>query len=590
MGNKSMMLDNLNTTIEGTLYRRVEPIGIGTSQAESLGSYLHRLAQEHCLEAVELIRYILSDSQLKHVRNGESFYSQWTYVLNGPTRRLLLLPQLVALLEKATGRSDVHALSLSSWTDVLSLSHVHRERMSWCPYCIGEQLEKKLPIYEPLAWTFNAVPKCVIHKRDLVSACVKCGHQPRYFERGLVLGYCPKCHCSFSERKEEECRTTNEYDVTAGGTTCILELIAASQKVDSRPQATCIPKVVDTYRRLHCEDKGSELARRIGVGQAIIAEKYLTKHLISLPLGVQLAQFFGVPVHQLLDEKYLSPLVALIHASVKCQTKKVAMQSGDWDKERILGQLNKLLRANPPLSLNKVAEHVGQTRRRLSMNFPEHCRRLAERYQEYCIAEKGYYPGQHLIAHESPEQLKALRDELNELVATLNPPETLAMIAARIRRDRGRLRKLFPEICSTIDEKYQEYSNRVRKYKGRLKDYTFDQLEKIMNEKLEAGAVIQSTQKIATELGVKQRLIKSLFPSQYDSLMQRYKASEQEQKYRARQNKESQLRELILCLHFSGEYPSTTEIGRRLGSAFFFNKSMHQIWSDTLFELGYRNS
>jgi hypothetical protein len=573
-------IDEIASHMTGLLYPSVQPMAVGTTQTESLGSYLHRLACAHSVEALDLLQYILEEAGLKKVRNGISFYAQFRYEEQDTIQ---MLPWLTSVLEISTRRQDLQSLSLSKWTNVLSMNHIHREFMAWCPLCIQAWQTANQTVYEPLSWTFNMVTTCSIHRGRLISKCSQCGYQPKYFDRGLVLGYCPRCHVSLGESAVTTlvAEARHEHVIEA-----IHDLIVATRSMDSIPQTTCIPGAVNLYKNSFCKGNGSELSRKIGIEQTLLLDKYMSNHRVSLSTSVQLAEFFEVPVHKLLNGQFINEVNAMLASPRSNEPNEKRANETDWNKESVREWLHAALKAYPPQALGRVAEHMGFTRRRLSLNFPELCQQISDRYKDFCIRQKGYYPGSHLNAPTSSDTQLAIKNQLLDFL-TKYPPYTVVEIANKVGKDKRVLQRDFPDLCDQLDKRYWEHKHEHQVYKGgKHKSYTRKELECLLNSKFQHEDVY-CTQSIAKELGLKQRVLKTLFPDLYAQITDRYNASQAEINQRLRENRQANLKKIIIEIHQSGYYPSTTRVIKALGKNPYKDNQLTQIWRDTLIELGY---
>ncbi len=88
----------------------LEPIGLGTSHAESLTSYIARLAEAHCLTPRLLLEREINSSNIQSSKQNNLFgIKKYSGEING---RGETATKLVQLLEKATLKENLRLLTL----------------------------------------------------------------------------------------------------------------------------------------------------------------------------------------------------------------------------------------------------------------------------------------------------------------------------------------------------------------------------------------------------------------------------------------------------------------------------------------------
>ncbi len=175
--------------------------GAGTSEVESLPSYLYRLAQLHGLFVGELVKFIGSsigkgpevpgDVALpKHpkpdelVRPSQSTVLLKTYLENGGVQPLQ--ESIFWLLE--------HTLCRSAGSIV--------KGFRWCPECFSEQQALDRPCYFKLIWHLGAVQKCPLHRTPFLSECEHCGCDQTSYKRAGSFDRCAQCEANLALRKK----------------------------------------------------------------------------------------------------------------------------------------------------------------------------------------------------------------------------------------------------------------------------------------------------------------------------------------------------------------------------------------------------
>jgi hypothetical protein len=189
------------------------PYEVGTIWAESLTSYLNRLGWRHGVSP----RTLVAQEMLPHLSNEhlplnwKSFYRQAALKLNGNGD---LAQTWSTLLERLTGRSDLHLLISQWWIGNLA-SHGHfKRRPIWCSVCYAEWKEKHLPIYQPLLWQYRVVTMCLQHKRLLDERCPYCHKTQSALSAKISQpGECTQCGIWLGTKADVESEPINDDEV-----------------------------------------------------------------------------------------------------------------------------------------------------------------------------------------------------------------------------------------------------------------------------------------------------------------------------------------------------------------------------------------
>ena len=170
------------------------PIGIGSAQVESLGSYVARLAWEHSVAPEALVRHILGFNHAQSIRrtsvNSVSRHLGVDYFagMSSSTQRR------VDVLETVTGQSNLAALTALRLGKTLSAFSILRYYAAWCPVCLTDDI---VP-YGRLLWEFECVDACPVHDLNLVTRCPRCRSSFGAFVWRGRPGFCPYCRIPVS--------------------------------------------------------------------------------------------------------------------------------------------------------------------------------------------------------------------------------------------------------------------------------------------------------------------------------------------------------------------------------------------------------
>ncbi len=166
------------------------PVGVGTSEVESLTSYLRRLAAAHGVTVSKLIQNeILPLCQPK--RGSSTFLGQKSRVVHGPGCSAL---EVTWALQRLTGQMQLTYLTFLPWADVIALDDMLRLERAWCPLCLEEQRQAEQPVVEPLLWTLQPIQLCVKHQFPLQSLCPHCQQPLPWLAAYSRPGFCSNCY------------------------------------------------------------------------------------------------------------------------------------------------------------------------------------------------------------------------------------------------------------------------------------------------------------------------------------------------------------------------------------------------------------
>ena len=168
----------------------LQPIAVGTSQVESLTSYIARLSAEHSVSP----RKLLCTEVLTHMGKVTQYYTSSpgfsAHQING-TRELA---EVIAVeFEELTMRHDLRPMTLRLWSNVLSQQRLLRKNRVWCASCYEERLVTERPLYELLIWSLAILTVCTKHHERLCSKCPRCKQQLPFLATDYRPGYCSRC-------------------------------------------------------------------------------------------------------------------------------------------------------------------------------------------------------------------------------------------------------------------------------------------------------------------------------------------------------------------------------------------------------------
>lgn len=483
-----------------TLLYDLPPIGIGTAEVESLTGYISRLAQEHRLSPVVLLKNSVSDiSELPHCLMQNSITATFAGGLNGIGEST---ETVTNILQAATQRNDIAFTSLISWKNKLSNYKLLKKHSAWCPQCFDEQRENGI-IYEKLIWCLHRINACHIHELPLVEQCPHCSKKLKVLSGKSRPGYCSSCLCWLGsnlvqfdefrnfrdddEKKIEIWKVIKAGEFLSGTPFDFVEANVKNQKENAFTQN------LSQLIKIHSEGSINQFSHETGLWHVtirrVIAAEVLPTLEMILTISIQINLFppdlfrFGENDYA---EKIISPVI-----------KKVT------SKEEMNKVLENFLKEHPPPSANEVARRTGWTTMRLQRHFPDEYRQIVKRYSDF-------------IKRKLPDLSDSEVESILQKASTEKPPPSLQSVFRKIGcKDTGyRYYQKFPELCLKIADRYK---------KSKLKKFDVPKAKKIMNSALDENPP-PSFSEVARRIGCTRENLRMKIPELSDALNRRYKS------------------------------------------------------------------
>jgi len=183
---------DLAVQFERSALYHLPPLGGGTWYAESLTSYLSRLAEAHLLSVRTLVREVFLSQKLRMKRANPTPHFWWMYgrMINGTSSWARWWAAKTARL---TGHHDLLLHNLVRWGTVLSVKNLMRPTAAWCAECLTQQRHVHQPIHMLLLWAIAVVKICPRHGVTLSECCPACARTQHPLEPSTRLGYCAHC-------------------------------------------------------------------------------------------------------------------------------------------------------------------------------------------------------------------------------------------------------------------------------------------------------------------------------------------------------------------------------------------------------------
>jgi hypothetical protein len=493
---------------------RLEPIGIGTPEVESLSSYLNRLAQAHCVMVTTLIthellpRLGLPASPKVHpastpARGGGRGLSQHlARQINGLGR---IAATWVAGLEALTGRRDLRFLTLLTWQAVLPTRHLFAPRIRWCPACFEAQRMAGHPLSMPLVWTLNPVTGCARHRHPFQSHCPGC-HQPLVAFSGCSRpGYCSRCGAWLGAvgpgaLSPVEPPAADAWHWPCWVGTTLGHLLQAAPRLECPPPRDTVARAFAAYHP-HRSTAGRPPSMVALGRQRVRSSRWAQgEHLMQLDLLLRFCWQRDISLVQFLTEP--PPVRVPPGAVARPLPAEPVMATTPGPRpgprcETVCGALEAALAtAGPLVSLRAVAQRLHIDTRTLWASAPDLCQHLVHRRTvalaqrrdrlhtllEHALREEPppvlrrvcqrgavptsmawyYYPElcRQIVARAAGERqhrVLRLQRAVEHAVYEETPPPTLKAVAARLGRSANSLRQYFPALCGQLTARHHAY-------------------------------------------------------------------------------------------------------------------------------------
>lgn len=362
--------------------------------SESLTSYLNRLGWRHGVAPriliAEVVTPYLNSDHLPP--QWGVFYQQSATHLNGNGSLAL---EWSTLLERLTGRSDLHLLTLLWWIGNLSNRGHLRTLPAWCPQCYRTWREQGSPIYQPQMWMFKIVTICPQHHRQLEDQC-PCCHKPQSFIATPKSGpgRCTQCGAWLDTELD-----TQPLPVGGDERSWQEWVIHVLKEMRSTSISSHLPQWELFFTNLTTclkEQRGyAQFARLTGFGRSLLyrwpdgtgtprPRTLSHPYIPSLETILECCYACNITPLQVMNNE-LASLIDLLQAGTAERPVRPRRPASDRvDRERCLELINAILEGREePLSLYQVGKRLGHNERTLHTHFPQECGLIIKRAQEH---------------------------------------------------------------------------------------------------------------------------------------------------------------------------------------------------------------
>jgi len=450
-------LDDWPEIPERSCFYPLRPIGIGTSEVESLTGYVARLAEAHVLcvgdmvgrDPVNLPR---REKQPSKSRPKAHIFHAYSYAINGVAGTAR---SWAGSFERITGVGGLDLLTMFPLRWTLSEMSLFKRRKAWCPRCYEADRLNGV-VYERLLWSLRAVTVCPKHAVLLEQRCPICREELPPLAVRSRPGHCSACG-EWLGREKSAASASSEmgedrfelYTAPAVGD------LLAGLSYRGRVQASRFRRNLRTCILRLSAGNGNAFAEITHTPRTTL-RTWLDGGLPRLDALLRFAFHLGISVKDLLMSRGLHEVNwadVKSRISNKRRTAKCYRTS-----ERVRELLRAALQDDDCPSVPELAAQLGYKRsERLRQVSPELCRQLTRRHRARHRTHWWREPGAKRIA-----ELGRMRSLLEHSLKQ-HPPISVRRIAAQLGYSGGNagfILRCFPDLCRSIRKKSKEWKER----------------------------------------------------------------------------------------------------------------------------------
>ncbi len=393
---------------------RIEPIGRGTAEVESLSGYIARLAQAHLVPPSTLLHRGLEWWDIGQPHRVGEWQHRTTFLKFKPgINAHTTSRRWVALLEKLTCVDRLSACTLGGWSEQLPVQGLLRRHLAWCPACFAADAIN----YDRLLWCLPAVRACPKHRCRLMERCPQCGSHVPVIHARSVPGQCRACASPlFIPAASLPPAHDDELQVAQLVAQFLID-VARTPLTGDQP-LNVAATLQDCMRKAAIAD-AAELSRLIGTSRITAWFWLQGREAPTFSSILKLCRCFGVSVMDFLVGRIPS-LISPVFTD-ELSLRPVRTQRMKFDEIAVVRRIEEFCssrRAHPP-SLPEVAAAVGVTARTLRRHFTELSRSITQRSQDYVKS---------LVSKRREAQKETLREAIARCRAEYLRPQVADVI------------------------------------------------------------------------------------------------------------------------------------------------------------------
>lgn len=297
----------------------LSPIGIGTEQAESLSSYLVRLARAHAVNPRHMLRaefqHYAEEPLGRLARHADEVAS-----MNGYGQHAGVFARVTAQLTTVPTIRYLTLLPLSELLPRNGAAVISRQPR-WCPHCLAEMVRSGQEPFRPLVWALALYTVCHRHRHPLVAECQNCQKAQPFLPTYPDLMHCAYCRASLSTSHERECMPdVSKSDLWVAQS--LADLVAKLPELDRVANRERFMVFLDHAIKEHSYGNRAGFCRAIGLPSAAFKDWYSCGQRPSLPQLMAVARGTQVlPADIFLRDKESSTQLQKVTTGLTCRAK-----------------------------------------------------------------------------------------------------------------------------------------------------------------------------------------------------------------------------------------------------------------------------
>lgn len=361
-----------------------EPIGIDTTEIESLGSFLLRLSETNGASPRRIVEWICAKNDIPDVANSILASSPATLV-----RPNYLNARFAYALAKSTGFSTsiIERMTFYPLIGVVQRSpKCFDEHFKWCSACTAESVRSRTEFYFRLYWSFSNVSLCAIHHTNLTSFCPACESRQFGWRIRLNIGHCIRCGADLGA-DYDGIQKGNSWNCDSADLLDLCEVIAKGETHQFKEDGARLALQGAFDAAWHREEE-LEYYKKIPRDECL-AFLHSNKP-ISLTTARRLAARTGIPLVETLrgnGAEYSNELSYDWRSKLPANLAPM-IRVPRIDKELAAHGIIEALDDADRLSLRQVARRLRISPGGLAYHFPNESRRISERYKGRLDEEK----------------------------------------------------------------------------------------------------------------------------------------------------------------------------------------------------------
>lgn len=524
------------------------PIGTGTSQVESLTSYIMRLAESHTVS----VRTLITREIFPHLPNGPKDTTfEKLHSLNGMGS---CFEQWVKALGKLTARNDLRALTLLRWQNTFYSGGVLRRHRTWCPLCFQKWRDCALPIYECLLWGLTPVTVCPIHEVSLEEQCPHCKQPMLPLSAHARPGFCAQCNRWVGGHSTSGLNPPTDDQLWLAKTLGNLLAFGGTTNSESGPRYA-----LHNLQRILLElaDGNQRLLGRVARISAGTPIGWLRRDsLPSLPSLIRICQTLRLPITRLVSEEITEHDPDWVMAKQIIVAKQVAFAACTKALKHVKREypITRVVTPSKPLSPEERVSSKAEIKSCLQANLKhDEPLSIAEVFRKlgYYSPSRGraWFPELCAATKTKREQRVEVYQQELRAALTEEPPPTVGQVALRlgIRVTQLRLRRSCRELCKALSSRYPDRRHFQR-----------NNIEAALSNALSEPPVPLAA--LAARLQKNPDALRFAFPDLCRRLRARYVAHRSSERRQLRHLYECEVSQAVAEITDAGEYPSQQRV------------------------------